>query len=164
MGREIRRVPKNWEHPIGSDGRQYKALWDGNYDEELADYQKHLNQWNKGFTDDYEGGWKPIEDRHRNMTFSDWHGGRPYKEDYMPKWSDEEKTHIVMYETCTEGTPISPAFDNPQDLAQWLFDNGASSFGSRTATYEQWLGVCKGGYAPSAVVIGGELKSGVEAI
>lgn len=43
----------------------------------------------------------------------------------------------MIYETCSEGSPISPAFETPEELARWLTDN---SFGSMTATYEQWLG------------------------
>lgn len=67
------------------------------------------------------------------------------------------------WETTSEGSPISPVFATPEDLARWLADTGASSFGSRTATYEQWLKFIQGpGWAPSAVSQGGEFKSGVE--
>jgi len=49
-----------------------------------------------------------------------------------------------MYETCTEGTPISPVMDSLETLARWLADNGASAFGEMTATYEQWLKIIGG--------------------
>jgi len=79
--------------------------------------------------------------------------------------ADQERTHLVMYETCSEGTPISPAFATPEELAQWLFDNEASAFGSRKGTYEGWLRVAKGGYAPSAVLTDKKgLQSGVDAL
>jgi len=68
----------------------------------------------------------------------------------------------MMYETTSEGTPISPAFETPEALARWLTDTGASAFGKSTAPYEAWLSVCNGGYAPSLVMVGGELISGVE--
>lgn len=32
MGREIRRVPKNWKHPRLEDGR-YQPMFDQNYEE-----------------------------------------------------------------------------------------------------------------------------------
>lgn len=88
----------------------------------------------------------------------------PKRSDYMPLWTEVEATHLMMYETCSEGTPISPAFETPEELARWLADNGASAFGSMTAPYEAWLKVAKGGFAPSAVIVNGALRSGVEAM
>lgn len=69
-----------------------------------------------------------------------------------------------MWETVTEGSPISPVFDTPEELAHWLADNGASAFGSQTATYEQWLVICKSGWAPSAIGDAKGIRSGVEAL
>jgi hypothetical protein len=82
----------------------------------------------------------------------------------MPDWPAEKRTHYQMYETCTEGTPISPVMETPEALAQWLVDNEASSFANMTATYEQWLTVCKGQSSVSAAInMGtGEMISGVE--
>lgn len=56
-----------------------------------------------------------------------------------------------MWETTSEGSPISPVFPTAEALARWLADTNASAFGGEGATYEQWLRVCGGGYAPSAV-------------
>jgi len=70
-----------------------------------------------------------------------------------------------LWETTSEGSPISPVFEKPEDLAQWLYDNKASSFGSHTQSYEQWLKFITGaGWAMSAVMVNGELKSGVDAL
>ena len=96
------------------------------------------------------------------MNFSEWHGERPKKEDYMPEWPEEMLTHIMMYEDTSEGTPISPAFTTPEELAKWLADNNASAFGDMTATYEQWLNVCRGAFAPSLVIDEHGMRSGVE--
>ena len=68
-----------------------------------------------------------------------------------------------MWETCSEGSPISPVFTTPKKLAKWLADNNASSFGSMTATEEEWLAMIKEGWCPSAVSNGNILMSGVEA-
>ncbi len=86
--------------------------------------------------------------------------------DYMPDWPDEECTHIMMYEDTSEGTPISPAFATPAALARWLADTGASAFADQTASYEAWLRVARGGFAPSAVmtVPCGPMINGVEAL
>lgn len=59
-----------------------------------------------------------------------------------------------MWETISEGSPMSPVFRTPEELARWLADTKASSFGHQTATYEEWLSMIKGsGWAPSAACI-----------
>ena len=122
MGREVRRVPKDWKHPRNEHGH---------------------------FVPLFEGGEK--EERLRG--------------NFMPEWPDAERTHLMMYENVTEGTPISLAFETPEELARWLADNGASAFGHMTATYEQWLVTCQKGWACSAVIAPGEeIQSGVAAL
>ena len=144
MGREVRMVPANWEHPKEEQpwGYDYTPLFEGYqaaHDEFMASVKMNGLQ-------------EALE----------WFGRAPNTEDYMPDWPEEERTHFMMYETCSEGTPLSPAFETPEELARWLADNDASSFGKGTASYEQWLRVCNGGYAPSAVITNGVIKSGVE--
>lgn len=68
-----------------------------------------------------------------------------------------------MWETTSEGSPISPVLASPEELASWLASNGASAFGSLTATYDGWLNMIMQGWAPSAASNNGELMSGVEA-
>ena len=94
----------------------------------------------------------------------DWFGQAPDQNNYMPDWPQEERTHYMMYEDTSEGTPISPAFETPEELAQWLVDNNASAFGSSTASYEGWLRVAKGGFACSMVIHGGVIESGVDGL
>ena len=143
MGREVRKVPSDWKHPKGY-GEKYDPLYEG-FAAALA-----------GFKSDVESmGWKEA---------LGYHGGGPNPDSYMPDWTIEERTHYQMYEDTSEGTPISPVMETPESLAQWLADNGASSFGRSTATYEQWLPICNGGFAPSMVVTGGSVMSGVEAM
>lgn len=121
MGREIRRVTKDWQHPKCENGRLIPLMSSDMYESCMDDFKN--------------GDWCDEEP--------------PSKDEFMPNWSEEETTHIMMYETCSEGTPISPAFETPEELARWLTDNNASAFGVMTATYEEWLATCKSGYAPS---------------
>lgn len=86
------------------------------------------------------------------MVYEQWAGQRPHKDDYMPNWLAEQRTHLMMYEDTSEGTPISPAFATPEELARWLADNGASIFGNSTATYERWLQIASG-YAEIGVLV-----------
>lgn len=160
MGREVRRVPADWQHPKEFSPYQgkevYKPLHDRDWRAEAAQWDEDRAKWEAGERPDYAG------DYAADFPFDQWEGQRPYSEDYMPNWPVEQRTHLMMYEDTTEGTPISPAFETPEELAQWLADNEASSFGSSTATYEQWLPICKGGWAPSMVMAGGQMMSGVE--
>ncbi len=101
----------------------------------------------------------------RAMCYEQYSGQRPHRDDYMPNWPESERTHLMMYEDTSEGTPISPAFATPEELARWLTDNGASAFGDSTGSYEGWLRAAQGGWAPSAVFTPQTgLVSGVDAL
>ena len=163
MGREVRRVPKDWQHPKDKEGG-YIPLLGYNFSESLQEWEYNNQKWNEGFTDDFKGGWKPIEEDHKHMSYEEYAGPKPLKEDYVPEWKEDELTHIMMYESTSEGTPISPAFETPEELAHWLEDNNASAFANYKATYEQWLHTIKVGYAVSMVFDNGKLQSGVEAL
>lgn len=89
MGREVRRVPADWCHPWGEDGR-----------------------------------YVPLQ--------------------LMPDWPEADCTHLMMYETVSQGTPVSPAFATPEELARWLVDNKATFYAKDLATYDEWLRVAKG--------------------
>jgi hypothetical protein len=149
MGREVRRVPADWQHPeyekwTGQQGP--KPLYDGGaYQSAHDEFIEKLNA---------EGLQAAI----------DYFGRAPDENDYMPRWKPEERTHFMMYESTSEGTPISPAFAAPEELARWLADTGASAFAGQTAPYEAWLRVALGGYAPSAIMTNGTMQSGVEAL
>lgn len=142
MGREVRKVPGNWEHPKDERGR-YKPLFPG---------------------ERYESSRKEFEDKLADEGLQaaiDYCGNPPDVNDYMPNWPESERTHLMMYEDTTEGTPISPAFKTPEELARWLADNKASAFGSETAIYEQWLATINDGFAVSMVMDSSGLRSGV---
>jgi len=158
MGREVRMVPKDWEHPKRSDGN-YLALYEGTFlKNTIEDWDKSFAEWNSGNYPSY------ATDENIKAGFVDWEGERPKEEDYMPLWTQEEATHYMMYQNTSEGTPISPAFESPEDLAEWLYKSGASAFGRQTASYEGWLRVANGGYACSAVKTSEGMTSGVDGL
>lgn len=159
MGREVRMVPADWQHPskIMYGSLRYIALYEGcDLADRQSDWDAEAAKWAAGEFPSYAG-----EDD-KKLSYSEWAGERPDPADYMPIWTDAERTHYMMYEDTSEGTPISPAFSTPEELARWLVDNEASSFGSSTASYEAWLAVCNGGWAPSLVVDSNGIRSGVE--
>lgn len=153
MGREVRRVPKDWQHPKRKDG-SYQPMYDEDFATAAAAWKESFRKW--------ESGEDPDRAKYPQYEYWEWNGNPPEREYYRPAWADAERTHLMMYEDTSEGTPISPAFETPEDLARWLADTGASSFADYTATYEQWLPICRGGWAPSMVIRDGVLKSGVE--
>lgn len=164
MGREVRRVPADWQHPKkhtfdhrGQWVERYDPLLDGDWAQAAKEWDEEREKWERGEFPDY------TSEECRSMPFDQYSGRRPYSLDYMPQWTDAERTHLMMYEDTSEGTPISPAFETPEELARWLVDNKASSFGSDTGSYEGWLRVARGGWAPSMVVENGVMSSGVDA-
>lgn len=168
MGREVRRVPADWQHPRNEKG-YYIPLLGGSFSEEARKWDVAAAKWAEGLCDDGNGGWKAIDPEYAGIPFAEWDGARPVEGDYMPDWPDEQRTHWQMYEDTSEGTPISPVMETPEVLARWLADNNASAFASETATYDQWLSTIKRGFACSAVMTvnkdgTGTMQSGVAAL
>jgi non-ribosomal peptide synthetase component F len=143
MGREVRMVPADWQHPKDEHG-EFIPMYCESYAEAAAEFMAAAN----------EKGLQHAIDEY----------GVPEEQHYMPDWPPEQRTHYMMYEDTSEGTPISPAFSTPEELARWLADTGASAFGRDTASYEAWLRVARGGYACSAVITNGVMQSGVEGL
>lgn len=176
MGREVRMVPANWKHPKYTEGsapfasavgRHIPLLEGGGYAESAAEWDRAWAKWQSGLREAYgkDDKWVPVEPEYAHMRYTEYAGPRPSPDDYMPDWPANERTHFMMYEDTSEGTPISPAFATAEELARWLADTGASSFGSSTATYEQWLATINRGFAVSAVMSSdGYMMSGVEAM
>lgn len=160
MGREVRRVPKDWQHPKvkrwnylkGYEEEIYQPMYDWPFAPKMREWYAEWDAW--------ERGEKPADAI--SETYVEYNGPPPDPAYYRPDWPEAARTHLMMYEDTSEGTPISPAFETPEELARWLADNKASSFGNSTATYEQWLPICRGGWAPSMVIDSGVMKSGVE--
>ncbi|KVV07406.1 hypothetical protein [Burkholderia ubonensis] len=141
MGREVRKVPADWRHPTDAQGH-YIPLFDGaTYAKRVSDWDMNAAKWAEGMRDDFNGGWQPLDEKERAMSYADWDGERPNPEHYMPQWSGEQATHLMMYEDTTEGTPISPAFATAEALARWLADNGASWFAGEGVSYDAWLSI-----------------------
>lgn len=138
MGREIRKVPSGWVHPKNSDGRHI-ALSDGiKLAGHVDNWNKEAAAWNRGEFPSWATG------DCQKMTYSEYNGEKPRAEDYMPQFPDCERTHMMMYETCTEGTPVSPAFFDGEELARWLVKNEVSIFGYQTADFDTWMKIIGG--------------------
>ena len=142
MGREVRRVPATWQHPRDTQGN-YLPLFDGFIDR-YKTWVKEYTQWERGYTITIDGTMVPRTVEMLALTYTEWSGPCPDAADYMPDWPDDERTHWQMYETTSEGTPLSPLCDTPEQLAQWLVDHHTSFFGDMTTNYAHWLGIIHG--------------------
>ena len=124
--REVRTIPRGWQHPKNAEGR-YIGLFD-DWDADVK-YREETPQYYGPDSDE------PPMDR----------------DEYMPevKHLPVEETQIVAYETVSEGTPMSPAFDNTPEgklaLLQWCAEN-ASVPGSRDqhTSIEAWAAMLYG--------------------
>jgi hypothetical protein len=115
MGREIRRVPPNWEHPKDEDG-EYIPLEDKDVVEASAEWAEAIALFAQGKHPEqscYDGWDDFLEDF-----------GEPYIRTFRTRiWTDEEATHYQFYENVTEGTPCSPVLDY-QGMFDFLVAHG----------------------------------------
>jgi hypothetical protein len=67
-----------------------------------------------------------------------------------------------LWETVSEGSPVSPVFATAAELAHWLASDKPDKL-SRAQSYEAALKFVEAGWAPSMILTDGILKTGVEA-
>lgn len=93
-----------------------------------------------------------LKDEYREL-YDNWESYDPPSGEWYQLW-----------ETTSEGSPVSPPFETPEELAKYLADNRVSTFASMTTTYNKWLSFIKeSGFALSMVYQNGQIKSGVDA-
>lgn len=112
MGREIRMVPPNWEHPKGNNSG-YKSLYDQDYPSAVIEWKKGYLLWEQGEHPDQEKG----------CEYWDYFGTTPDEDIYRPVF-EEEATWFQVYETVSEGTPVTPPFATKEELVDYLVENG----------------------------------------
>lgn len=133
MGREIRRVPPNWEHPVkrcehspwsgGCDyakrngGMCHKQLFDEPFGPAMDEWYANWKKWEAGTHED-------IDEDNRGMSYWEWTGGPPDPEYYRPAWKEGEATWYQVYQTVGEGSPVTPPFATKQELVDYLVANG----------------------------------------
>lgn len=130
MGREVRRVPLHWKHPSQNVIRwrmrlqrymevdEFFPMFDRDYEVELADWEAQNALWVKGEHPDQKEYPSSSE-----SSFEDWWGRRPDPDDYFPKFK-EPRDGWCVYETVSEGTPVTPVFATADELIDYLVENG----------------------------------------
>lgn len=143
MGRELRKVPANWQHPKMSNGN-HQPLFNEYYKDALDEWLKNHNAWIDGTHPDL------LEDpalKEKYPFYAMWDNNPPDIEYYHHvKYKPEDLTHIQLYETTSEGTPVSPVFpaSDIEKLCEWAAEN-CTTFADFKASKEQWLKMLKDG-------------------
>lgn len=90
----------------------------------------------------------------------------PKHEKMCDKWKETPPPKgkgYQLWETVSEGSPISPVFETPEELARYLVANPWNS--TDHCSYETWMKfICGDGWAPSMIMVNGKVMSGVEAV
>jgi hypothetical protein len=130
MSRKIRRVPADWQHPKGWDGR-YSPLVDHNFVEDADEWVKNFLAWEK---DNH-----PDREQSECRYYWEWAGDPPDPKDYHPDWPEESRTHYQVYEEVSEGTPISPVFATIEEVHTWLLEQGWSEKWAEMLCKDMWV-------------------------
>ena len=142
MGRELRIVPPNWEHP--KDTRDnYKPL-EENYDEVASEWLKNCIAYSKG---EYEHQKK--YDTSECKYYWEYAGPPPEKDMYV-SYKKTDCSWFQLYENVSEGSPITPPFETKDELIQFLITHG-DFWGNNWSENSAKLVVDSGG-APSMIV------------
>lgn len=163
MGREIRRVPPNWQHPKKTrydvmqrrEVEGYQPLYDEPFGPAMREWIKGWEAWERGERPPYFDA-----STHGHMQYWEYDCGPPDPRYYRPDWPEGAATWWQAYETVSEGTPVTPPFATQAELVDYLVANGdewdqkrGNGGWSREAA-ESFVGA---GWAPSMVITGGKV-------
>jgi hypothetical protein len=116
MGREIRMVPPNWNHPRGERG-DHQPMYDKRFEDAAAKWKDDFRKWEAGEREEW------IGDSADGQEYWEYNGDPPDRAYYRP-WKDGEGTWFQVWETVSEGTPVSPPFATKQELIEYLVEHG----------------------------------------
>lgn len=138
-------VPPNWQHPKYTQVDAPSSHLVGEYIGLLDGYEKDLERFAKAI--ETKGLAEAIE----------YYSGGPQKHHYVD-YQGQAPTWFQIYETVSEGTPVTPPFATPEELIDYLVKNGDfwdQKRGHGGYTYVQAHTLVAGGYAPSGLVVNG---------
>lgn len=159
MGREVRMVPPNWEHPKMERYGEMRPqpMYDENFDDVFAAWLENFDRARRGELSDLDKECYP-------RGLADWlqDEGRPPDPAYYRPWKNEDATWVQVWQTVSEGSPVTPPFATPEELINYLVENGDFLDQSRVAEGHQktagWNrenaeAFVKSGWAPSLMVV-----------
>lgn len=125
MGRELKRVPLDFDYPIGE-------IWKG--------YDASKSKDKIIFWKDYKGESICAECGRIYNDCSESHVYCLYHPDNQAIWKYDPPTGegYQLWSTTTEGHPMSPVFETLEELCEWCAEN-ETTFASFTATKDEWM-------------------------
>ena len=168
MGREIRRVPPNWEHPRYTEENaphnrnvgDYMPMFDKTYAEAAKEWKEGYATWEAGT----HASIAFYRERGRNIEY--WEYDSPPDPDYYRPAFTEEPTWFQVYQTVSEGSPVSPPFATREELVEYLVQHGdfwaqhRGEGGCSRKAAEAF--VMEDGWVPSMIVDNGKVTVDIE--
>lgn len=171
-------VPPNWNHPLvirasGEEG--FQPMYSRSFEVAAAEWKEGFLKW--------ETGWRPsyytVDAENPNPEYWEYHGEPPERRYYRP-WSDADATWFQVWETVSEGTPVTPPFETKAELIDYLVANGDFWDQKRRKDRERGRYIVSNcdpwtrqqaesfvngpGWAPSMVMDSSGVRTGVEAL
>lgn len=178
MGREIRRVPPNWEHPRFTEEDtsdpcrigKFKSMHNQSYESARKQWIDNFDLWRVGKHEDQIK--YPDKSWVKGQDFWEY-DSPPDRESYLPIFM-QEPTWYQVYETVSEGTPVTPPFATQDELVDYLVENGdfwdqkRRHEGTSSMPCQPWSReaaenfVKERPWMPSMLITGGKIYSGSE--
>lgn len=162
MGREIRMVPPNWQHSKNDRGH-LQPMHDRSFADEFTQWLADFDRVRAGSLTDLERecyaepGMNPLAEWLRDE-------GTPPNPAYYRPWRDDEATWFQVWETVSEGTPVTPPFASRSELVDYLVAGGDDwdrKRGTGGYSREQAEAFVNAGWAPSMVISSGKMATGI---
>jgi len=152
---------------MGCDDEHYQPMYDENFEDAAKEWKEDFLAWERGERPDYCG------DESKKLEYWEWESDPPDRKYYRP-YKDEEATWYQIYETVSEGAPVTPPFATKQELVEYLINNGDFWDQERLKKGDDWGRkgwekeeaenfVYGDGWAPSLVIENGAMKRGTQA-
>ncbi len=162
MGREIRMVPPNYEHPRKDNG-DYESLSYG-FEKDLREFEERIASHGLRDTLGYYGGGLSPEDYMLVEYKAESEGG----DGCYYGIPEEECTWRQVFENVSEGSPDTPPFETKEELIEYLCTEGSLHHNEYPdicpiLTRPQAEAFVKYEHAVSFVVTNGVMKTGQQA-
>ncbi len=126
MGREIRMVPPNWSHPkLDPNGSNNPYRHEGFQPMHDEHYDDALTSWLADFDRIRADGVPDSEKEYYPRGLGDWFKDYPPPDpDMYRTWRDNEATWFQVWQTVSEGSPVTPPFATRAELVDYLVKHG----------------------------------------
>jgi hypothetical protein len=153
----------------------FQPMHSGSFEEAAAEWKAEFTKWEAGERPDYY----TKDENEPEPEYWEYNGDPPDRAYYQP-WKDEDATWFQVWETVSEGTPVTPPFETKGELIDYLVANGDFWDQDRRRQRAAGRDICMNcdpwtrqqaeafvngpGWAPSMVLDANGFQSGVEAL